>query len=244
MDCCRNLLSSMKTGVLLAALALGLMLLTGCKSEQIKAREAGIELYNQQNYPAALEKFNKALSFNESSAEDNYYAGISHLEQGHLVQAEYHFKLAWQANPGIGELKQALTEVLIREGKTDEAIAYLERDAQLTAKVKDPRWQKSISNRRYMSEIEEAMFIGRAGDRLRIARTYEKLGDFDNAKVYFEQAKAMAPNGPKIRLAVGEYYGRIGNVAVARDEISAAYRLDPKTPGLAEAMAKYGLTAN
>lgn len=237
----RILRSSFKTGLLLAGLTLTLALVTGCQSEQIKARKAGIALYNQQNYPAAQEKFDKALSYNQSSAEDNYYAGMSHLEQGHLVQAEYHFKLAWQANPGMADLKQALTEVLVREGKVDEAIAYLERDAQLTAKVEDPRWQKGLSNRRYMSEVEEQMFLGRAGDRLRIARTYEKLHDYDNAKVYFEQAKAMAPNAPKVRLAIGEFYGRIGNTAVARDEISAAYKLDPKTPGLAEAMAKYGV---
>jgi len=225
----------------MAALVLGMSLLTGCESDQIKARKAGIVFYNQQDYPAALDKFNQALSYNQSSAQDNYYAGMTHLEQNHLVQAEYHFKLAWQANPGMGDLKQSLTEVLVREGKVDEAVSYLERDAQLTAKVKDPRWQKSISNRRYMSEVEEAMFVGRAGDRLRIARTYEKLNDFDNAKVYFEQAKSMAPNAAAVRLAVGEFYGRLGNAAVAREEISAANKLDSKTPGLAEAMAKYGV---
>ncbi len=230
----------MKNGMLLAALALGISLLTGCESEQVKARKAGIALYNQDNYPAALDKFNTALTYDQSSAVDNYYAGMSHLEQNHLVQAEYHFKLAWQANPGMADLKQALTEVLLREGKKDEALAYLERDAQLTAKVKDPRWKKSLSNRRYMDEIDEAMFLGQTGDRLRIARTYEKLGDFDNAKLYYEQAKAMAPHGAKVRMYIGEFYGRTGNPELAKAELNEAYRLDPKTPGLAEAMAKYG----
>ncbi|MCL2646261.1 MAG: tetratricopeptide repeat protein [Phycisphaerales bacterium] len=210
----------------------------GCTSNVERYRKQGIALYQQDQYDQSLETLNKALSYDQFDAQSNTYAGLIHYRAGHYVQATYHFKVALQSDPSSEEAKDGLTATLIQRGQPDLALDYLERAAKLAEQVDDPRWKKSYTNRPYQNQIEEALYVGKAGDRLRIARTYEKLGDYDNAAVYYDKALQIAPRNARILLARATMYEKIGNKSECRESLIRAYNADPATPGLIEAMTR------
>jgi tetratricopeptide (TPR) repeat protein len=221
----------------LAAGCLGLsaMVLGGCQSPQIRLSKQGVTQYKAGDYPTAYLTFEKALSYDQFNAEDNYYAGMSAFRLGRYETAAYHLKLAWQADPSLGDVKDALTETLIRQGKADQALDFLDRDAELTAKVRDPSWMKRGSIHTDMT-TEERMYLRKADDRCRVGAVYERLGDMDNAAINYERASKMAPNDPDILTTIGQFYARIGQRDKAAKLFTKAYNIDRETPGLAEAI--------
>lgn len=226
-------------GLLVAGLLGGMVLLsTGCQSPTIKLGKQGVAEYKSGDYPKAYSTFEQALSYNEFNAENNYYAGMCAFQMGRYETASYHLKLAWQANPSLGDVKEALTEVLIRLDRPDEALDYLDRDAELTAKTKDPRVAKTNNKKPYIWQTEEGMYLRKADDRCRVGRVYERLGDLDNAALNYEKALKMAPHDPFILTDVGSFYARIGQRDKAAKIFTTAYNIDPKTPGLEEAITK------
>lgn len=237
------MLFSSKTAFSGLVLLAALVFLGGCESTQQKLRKEGLGLYNQAQYQGALDKFYQALVYsNQGDALDNYYAGMSAYQLGKYEQAALHFKNAWNADPSMAEVKQAMTETLIRQGKANEAMDFLERDAEYTAKVNDPRVWKTVDKRRYVWETEEQMYLGKGGDRLRIARIYERLGDFDNAKVYYEQAREMSsPRDTKVLMAIALFNEHIGDKKGAGELLKEVYRLEPQTPGLVDALTRNGV---
>ncbi len=219
-------------------------ILGGCQSAQRQARAEGLAAYKSKDYTAAFAKFNEALSHDEFSAIDNYYAGNAAFQLGKLKTAEGYYMLAWQADPSMAEVKAALTETLLRQGKTDEALDLLERDSKMLEAVKDHHLEKLRNNRVYVWAKEDRMYAQKASSRVFVAQTYERIGDLDNARVFYEQARKLAPDDPTILLAVGEFYGRLGKKAEAQDALIAAYHIDPQTPGLVEAMTRNGIFLN
>lgn len=228
--------------VVLGVAAVLSVLLAGCQSAPLRLQKSGLAAYDAGHYQTALDDFNHALNYNVFDAKNNYYAGNAALKLGRLETAAYHYKLAWQANPGLPEVKDALTETYLRLGKPDEALDFLERDAALTAKTQDPRALKAVQKRRYVYQPEELMYLNKARDRVRIAQTYEKLGDLDNARVYFDQAVQMAPKQPEVLIAAASFYARIKQPDKARALFQKVYEIDPTAPGLADAMQQAGMT--
>jgi tetratricopeptide (TPR) repeat protein len=108
-------------------------------------------------------------------------------------------------------------------------------------KVADPRWKKTNWNRRYQNQVEERMYLGKVDDRVRIARAYEKLGDYDNAFLYYNKALEKSPNDATTLMAIATLSEKAGNKAQAREYLARAYKADPATPGLVQAMTRNGL---
>lgn len=219
-------------------------LLAACANPQRDLREQGVAQYKAGNYAQALDTFNAALKYDPFSATDNYYAGMAAFRDNKLEQAAYHLKLAWQADPSMPEIKQALVETLIRQDKTDLALDYLDRDTKLVERIQDPRKERLVNKRRYMWEKEERMFLTKGANRAYVAETYARLGDYDNAKIYFDQAVKLDPRNPEILLAYGNMYAAAGRTDTAAVLYRQAYDLDPETPGLVEAMTKAGVMLN
>lgn len=233
---------NVKNCLVAGLLGVAVLASAGCQSPQLKLRDQGIVQYKSGDYTTSYDTFSKALGYNQFNAENNYYAGMSAYQLGRYETASYHLKLAWQANPSLGDVKEALTEVLIRLGRPDDALDYLDRDAEFTAKTKDPRWLKTISKRPYVWQTEEGMYLRKAEDRCRVGRVYERLGDMDNARLNFEKAVTLAPKDTYILTQVGSYYARVGQADKAAGYFTKAYNIDPKTPGLQEAIAKNNMT--
>ncbi|MGC8625096.1 MAG: tetratricopeptide repeat protein [Phycisphaerae bacterium] len=199
----------------LLLLALASLLLAGCESSAMRLRNQGLSLYHQGKYQPALQKFNDALKYNPSDPRANYYAGASDYMLARYQEAAFHYKIAWTVDPNFGHVKSALAEALIRAGRPNEAMNFLERDAELT---------------------------GRVNGRLRVARFYKRIGDLDDARVNFVKAAAMAPSNPEVLMQVAQFYDSIGEKSKARTLYIRIYRLDPVMPGLVESMQHDGVT--
>jgi tetratricopeptide (TPR) repeat protein len=225
----------------LAALAPVLMALPGCESGLEHYRKQGITLYQQEKFDDSLQSLNKALTYDQFDAQSNAYAGLIQYRAGNYVQAAYHFQLALQADPSSEEAKDGLTATLIKQGKPDQALDALERASQMADRVDDPRWLKSNAKVRYQKQVEERLFLGKVDDRVRIARTYEKLGDYDNAALYYKKAAEKNPRDGSILLALANLAEKAGNKGDAREYLRQAYLVDPATPGLTDAMTRNGL---
>ena len=190
MEWCK-LLKTTVVGVALAAL---LGLLTGCQTNLEKFRKEGVRLYNAQQYDESLATLNKALHEDQFDAVSNAYAGLIDLRSERLQQAEYHFQVALDADPSSEEAKEGLTTTLIKQGKPDLALDALERSAKVAEGVEDPRGAKSNIKVPYTKQIDERLFLGKVKDRIRIAQTYETLGDYDNAFTYYKEALKLEPD--------------------------------------------------
>src|SRR3954467_12356810 len=82
---------------------------------------------------------NNPLSYDQFDATANAYAGLIHYRAKEYVQAEYHFRVALQADPSSEEAKAGLVATLVAKGEPDKALDALERAAELSQKVDDPR---------------------------------------------------------------------------------------------------------
>jgi tetratricopeptide (TPR) repeat protein len=236
MEWCK-VLKSMVAG--LAAVAL-LGALTGCETKLEQFRKEGVKLYNANQYDQSLAKLHDALKEDQFDGVSNSYAGLVEYRADHLVQAEYHLRLALQADPSSEEAKSGLTAALIKQGKPDEALDALERAAKLAEGIDDPRSQKANIKVPYTKEIEERLFLGKYNDRLRIAKVYEALGDYDNALAYYKKALEFRDDAATL-MAIGTLADRAKNVELAKEYYGQAYRKDPGLPGLVPAMTRLGL---
>jgi len=224
----------------LAALLL-LACLTGCETNLQKYRKEGVRLYNDKQYGQSLATIHKALDQDQFDAVANTYAGLNYYQTENYVQAAYHFNVALNADPSMEEAKAGLTATLIRQGKPDEALDALERAAKLSEKVQDPRWLKSNMKVPYTKQTEEHLYLGKSDDRVRIARAYEKLGDYDNAFVYYSKALEINPKNANILMSVADLAERAGNKPRTLEYLRKTYLIDPALPGLNQAMTRNGL---
>ncbi|HUO08590.1 MAG TPA: tetratricopeptide repeat protein [Phycisphaerae bacterium] len=223
------------------AVAASLALLTGCESSLEKYRKLGIKQYNKGDYDSSLNTLNKALSYDQFDAQSNAYAGLIQYRQGNYEQAVYHFKVALQSDPSSEEAKDGLTAALIKLDKPDVALDYLERSSALADKVNDPHIAQSASKIPLQLQTEQRLYNGKVADRIRIARAYEKLGDYDNALVYYKKALALNDTNTKTLMDLAALSEKTGNKAATREYLIRAYNIDPATPGLTDAMTRNGV---
>ena len=217
------------------------MVLVGCARPLEKYRKEGVALYNAEKYDEAEVVLNKALQEYQFDAVSNAYSGLIHYQKGELEQAEYHLRVALNSDPSSDEAKGGLTVTLIKKGKPDEALDALERAAKMAEGVDDPRWEKSNFKKPYTKQVEERLYTGKVNDRIRIARAYQTLGDYDNAMVYYKKALEMSPENVSVLMSIADMSEKAGNKAQAKEYLARAYKKAPGTPGLTEAMTRNGL---
>jgi type IV pilus assembly protein PilF len=227
--------------LLLLVIAAWGMLAGGCATPLEKYRKQGVALYKEQKYDESMAVLEKALHEDQFDAVSNAYQGLIHFQRNELEQAEYHYRVALNSDPSNEIAKEGLTETLIKKGKPDEALDALERAAKMAEGVDDPRWEKSNMKRPYTKQVEERLFLGKVGDRVRIAKAYQSVGDYDNALVYYKKALDISPENVKVLMAIAEMSEKTGNKTQAKEYLARAYRKDPGAPGLTDAMTRVGL---
>jgi tetratricopeptide (TPR) repeat protein len=230
----------LKTSVLAIAVVALLSSLTGCETTVERYRNEGVRLYNAQQYDQSRAALDQALQRDQSDPVSNAYAGLIELRNDQLKQAQYHFEMTLIRDPSSEEAKAGLASALIKAGKAGQGIDALERAAKLAEETPDPRGDKSNIKVPYTKQVEERLVLGQVKDRLRIAKVYESIGDYDNALVQYKLALAKRADTSTM-MAVVAMADRANNKPLAREYLSMAWIKDPRTPGLVEAMTRHDL---
>jgi tetratricopeptide (TPR) repeat protein len=236
MEWCKTL----KTTVLAMVAVTLLGLLTGCETSLERFRDEGVRLYKAQQYDESKAAFTQALQQDQSDPVSNAYSGLIDLRSDQLEQAEYHFRMTLDRDPSSEEAKSGLASTLIKEGKAGQGLDALERAAKMAEGVPDPRSEKSNIKVPYTKQVEERLLLGQVNDRLRIAKVYESLGDYDNALVNYKKALEKRDDTSTM-MAIVAMAERAKNRPLAREYLTKAYLKDPRTPGIVEAMTRNDL---
>jgi tetratricopeptide (TPR) repeat protein len=87
----------------------------------------GHQLYKQNQYAPALERFNLAAECDPSHSEIYYWRGVLFAHQGNLPEAQQDLERAVQLNPKHFESYRSLDWVLAKQGKWDAVVEYWNR---------------------------------------------------------------------------------------------------------------------
>lgn len=187
---------------LAAALAVPLGLLGGCQSgpeSTVKREDAatqrddaarvhtelGQKYLQQGKLEIALEKLNKALSFNPDYVDAHTVIAVLYESINDLPKAEEHYRRAAQLKPKGGAENNNYGRFLCTQGHYAEAQQYFERA------LADPFYQTP------------ALAMGNAGACL------AKAGKNEEAEKMLRQALAVNPNDAEALLALGTIlYGK------------------------------------
>jgi Tfp pilus assembly protein PilF len=182
----------------------------GCaETVQERARgynEDGVFLYRRGRYAEAQESFQAALKLQPESADLHYNVGQCHDNLGESAQAEQLYKECLQRAPDHAECRHALAQLLIHEGRQQDAVemvgSWLGRSRQLAAPYAEDGWL-------YLQHHEPNSAIGRFQQALDkdandvraltgMARAYEDLHYPDRALVLYQRALVVQPHQPEV----------------------------------------------
>jgi len=88
---------------------------------------AGHQLYGQNEYSTALERYNMAETCDPSHSDIYYWRGVLFMRQGSLAEAQQDLEKAAQLNPRHFESYRSLDWVLAKQGKWDAVIEHWNR---------------------------------------------------------------------------------------------------------------------
>ena len=130
--------------------------------------------------------------------------------------------------------------------EVDRAVAYYQRAINA-----HPGWQPALLGKNRALELkgqfEEALrvakwaadFVGPAArQQIFLARELEERGDLDAAQLRYRQAVAVEPDNAAAHEELGRFFLRNEKRDLAIGELLSAYQLDPRRPGLREALTE------
>ena len=213
--------SSRFPGRAAVCLVLGAMILAsaGCNSVASRGNNsAGVRLFQQAQYDAALEKFREA-SFAGPSDPDGYYnLGATYHRTGRLrnrpedlAQAEKYYRMCFEHDPNHPECHRGLAVLLAEKGREDEAFGLIEDWAD-----RQP---------------------SRPGPRIELARLTDEFGDRETAKEHLLEALAIDPENPRTLRALGSIREGMGDKAQALADYRRSLQRDRFQPQVASRVA-------
>jgi Flp pilus assembly protein TadD len=192
-------------------LVVGLALcLAGCASPQDeRARdynEVGVTLFRQGNYAAAADSFQAALTLQPEDAALMYDVGQCRDRQGDAAGAEQFYNKCLQRDAGHAACRTALCRLLVRQGRTDEAVkmteAWMAREPKLAAAYAADGWlwHHEANLPKAHSRLQQALALD-PHDRdalAELALVYEEMHRPDRAVVLYERMLQEDPHQPDV----------------------------------------------
>jgi tetratricopeptide (TPR) repeat protein len=185
--------------------------LGGCKWAASGQNATGARLYEQGQYSAAMQQFQKVIITDPANA-DGYYnlAATNHAlgNQRHdaqqLERAEALYNQCLDYDSHHVECHRGLAVLLIDTGRPDRAFALMKNWAAQNPALAEPR--------------------------IELARLYEEANDQETALRYLEDAVQKDPNSPRAWLALGRLREQSGdyNQAVQNYQRSLAIDAQPQ----------------
>lgn len=204
-----------------AWLGLALLASAGCISEErIKKADGyyqeGVAVLNTDQQSAYV-SFQKALKQNPNHRNAHYYVALIYATQEKFTDAEAEIREALAIDPDYPEALNFLGQLLVKQGKRQEAIRAF-RQAATSPLYTTP----DVAN-------------------YQMGLALELEGDMQGAKGAFEEAlKVVPPNVPPalVYLELGRVHYRLGEDAKAREALARAVSLDKDKSGAVSAEAK------
>jgi tetratricopeptide (TPR) repeat protein len=205
----RTLLSS--PGLLLFAFG-ALLLIGGCETEKHarfrQYQEDGIQHYQRGEFVAARDKFELALPLNPKDANLLYDLGQCQDRLAQTSEAEDYYKQCLTVNGNHADCRHALTLLLYRNGRRNEADSMIEA------------WMQS--------QPELSAAYAEDGWRLR------QNGEFQLAMGRFQQALHYDSRNVRALTEMGIAYEENGQPERALTMYKRALEINPQLPGLSQ----------
>ena len=233
-------------GILILALgvagALGLATPREARADELKDGRAALQAGQLDD---ALRLFEKAAS--QGSAEGRSGVGQVWLKRRQYDKAREAFETAQKMDPLLAWPWYGQGEVLRREGKCDAAIPLYQKANELDRKFPEATLAlgECLTDLKRTTEAINALSQGTKWGKWRprflVALGYAELSrdSLRSANVYFTQAREEAPDDPRPRKALGDFYlNKRGIAELAIPEYTAAVALDSSDVELRFALAQ------
>jgi len=210
----------MTIGYLVASLTIGLLLATlaGCHWASSSQNNQGAAMYNQGQYTAAMEQFQKAIASNPADP-DGYYnlaatthrLGNQRQDPNLIRQSEALYNQCLDHDPNHIDCHRGLAVLLVDSGRPDRAFTLLKNWASQNPAFAEPR--------------------------IELARMYEEHGEGQTALKYLESAVQTDANNPRAWLALARLRENDGDPVQALQNYQRALALGGGTLGPNGSMA-------
>jgi tetratricopeptide (TPR) repeat protein len=195
-----------------AVLGLGL---TGCGSFTAGGKNAdGVQLYQQGNYQAAVEKFQEAANADPNDPDAAYNMGrvyhrlaVTQNDPAAAARAEQFYNIAIDRDANHLDAHRALAVFYVEQGQSNRAFDLLGDWAMRQSDAADPR--------------------------IELARLHEEFGDKDAAKEQLLEALAIDNENPRTLAALGRIRDEAGEYAQAMNNYRKSLEYDRFQPELA-----------
>jgi Tfp pilus assembly protein PilF len=178
----------------------------------------GVRLYQQGQYQAAMERFQKALNADPHNA-DAYYnmaatfhrLGAAGNDQYQLGQAENLYNQSLDLDPAHTDCYRGLAVLLRDTGRQDRAFKLLTNWAVANPKSADAR--------------------------IELARLYQETGDKETAGLHLQEALRIDKHSSRAWTALARLREESGDFSQALANYKRSYQLNRLQPAVAERIA-------
>ena len=203
-------------GIILAALPL--LLASGCQWAASSQNTAGAQLYEQGQYSAALQQFQKVVATDPANADGYYNLAATNHRLGNqrrdpnlLGQAESLYNQCLDHQPNHVECHRGLAVLLVDTGRPDRAFDLMKNWAAQNPNYADPL--------------------------VELARLYEEAGKSDVAKKYLEDAVQRDASNSRAWLALGSIREQNGDLEQAMRNYQQSLAINNMQPEVSQRVA-------
>lgn len=208
--------------------------------------EAGGKVH-RKDYPAAIEKFNKALTIDPNNVMALRTMGTIYVELKDPKTAIDYFNRAYKIDPNDAALNNNLGAMASNEGKSAEAIQHF----QIAVK-----FDSSSINFKLNLALEYAK-AGQNGNAMPLLRQIERvspgipvamytlgncfasLGSFDSAEVYFDKSVASGEKVDDLFFHRAAVKKKLGKLVEAEKDYATALEINPNNVQCRQALGMF-----
>lgn len=190
----------------------------GCRWAASGQNATGARLYEQGQYSAALQQFQKVIATDPTNADGYYNLAATNHRLGNqrgdaqqLAQAEALYNQCLDHDPNHVECHRGLAVLLIDTGRPDRAFALMKNWAAQNPNFAEPH--------------------------IELARLYEEANDPETALKYLKDAVQKDANNSRAWLALGRLREQSGDLAQALQNYQRSLAINNLQPMAAERVA-------
>lgn len=194
---------------------------SGCQWAASGQNATGARLYEQGQFSAALQQFQKVITTDPTNADGYYNLAATNHRLGNqrqdsqlLTQAEALYNQCLDHDPNHVECHRGLAVLLVDTGRPDRAFALMKNWAAGSPQFAEPR--------------------------IELARLYEEAKDRSTALKYLEDAVQLDANNARAWLALGKLREETGDLNQALQNYQRSLAINNLQPWASERVASLG----